>query len=312
MKKARTVCFSTLVKSKTAFINSLNINSNSKYTYTRNLKQFFIFLNEHKKEEINRNLIVIYIEYLRNLELSDFTISNYLNCLKQFFRWCADNNICKNICRNIKFKNNIKGFRKKTLQLEDVAKLMKILPQNSVKEKRDFAIINLMLRTGLRAVEINRTLYSDIQKIDNNQVLYVHGKGRSSKDEFVLLTQNTLRPLLNYIIAYEKKFNSLKSTDPLFPSFSNKNLLKPLSTRSISRIVKTAFIKAGLDSDKYSAHSLRHTAVTMCLLGGATIQEARILARHTNINTTLIYAQNINRLSEAPENYIDKFLSDLK
>ena len=82
-----------------------------------------------------------------------------------------------------------------------------------------------------------------------------------------------------------------------------------LTTRSISRIVKDNLRKAGIDSDRITAHSLRHTAVTLSLLGGATIQEAQSMARHKNINTTLIYAHNINRIKHAPERVIDTMLS---
>ena len=65
-----------------------------------------------------------------------------------------------------------------------------------------------------------------------------------------------------------------------------------------------------LDSSRLTAHSLRHTAVTLALMGGATIQEARLLARHSSINTTLIYAHNINRVAQAPERKIDALLKE--
>ena len=67
--------------------------------------------------------------------------------------------------------------------------------------------------------------------------------------------------------------------------------------------------KIGLNSDRLTAHSLRHTAITLALKGGATIQEAQALGRHANINTTLIYAHNIDRLTQAPERKIDVVLN---
>ena len=65
---------------------------------------------------------------------------------------------------------------------------------------------------------------------------------------------------------------------------------------------------AGIDSERLTAHSLRHSAITYSLLGGATLQEAQQLARHTSILTTTIYAHNINRLAARTENKIDMFL----
>jgi integrase/recombinase XerC/integrase/recombinase XerD len=64
----------------------------------------------------------------------------------------------------------------------------------------------------------------------------------------------------------------------------------------------------GIDDSRITAHSLRHTAITLSLLAGATPQEARAMARHADINTTLIYAHNINRIAQAPEKKIDEFL----
>ena len=68
--------------------------------------------------------------------------------------------------------------------------------------------------------------------------------------------------------------------------------------------------KINLDSRRLSAHSLRHTAITLCLKGGATIDEARLLGRHSNINVTLIYAHNLNRVKDAPERKIDAVLQN--
>jgi len=97
----------------------------------------------------------------------------------------------------------------------------------------------------------------------------------------------------------------------LFPSLSDMNLGQRLTTRSVSRIVKSYLRKIGLNSNRLTAHSLRHTAITLCLQGGATIQEAQALGRHANINTTLIYAHNIDRLTQAPERKIDAVLNGI-
>jgi integrase/recombinase XerD len=82
-----------------------------------------------------------------------------------------------------------------------------------------------------------------------------------------------------------------------------------LTTRSVSRIVKQHLRGIGLDSDRLTTHSPRHTAITFSLLGGASIQEARALGRHADINTTMIYAHNIHRIADAPERKIDALLN---
>ena len=81
-----------------------------------------------------------------------------------------------------------------------------------------------------------------------------------------------------------------------------------MTTRSLSRIAKGAMIEAGIDSKRLTAHSLRHTAITTALRAGASLQEVKTMARHADINTTLIYSHNIDREINAPEHKIDAYM----
>ena len=69
-----------------------------------------------------------------------------------------------------------------------------------------------------------------------------------------------------------------------------------MTTRSISGVCKEAMKAAGYNSERLTAHSLRHTAVTLALIAnGGNIQEAQQFARHANISTTQIYAHNLEK-----------------
>ena len=91
---------------------------------------------------------------------------------------------------------------------------------------------------------------------------------------------------------------------PLFTSLSNNSKGARISTRSISGTIKTSLKNAGYDSDRLTAHSLRHTAVTLSLIGGQKLEEVQQFARHKNIATTLIYAHNLDRMKNQCENTI--------
>ncbi len=80
------------------------------------------------------------------------------------------------------------------------------------------------------------------------------------------------------------------------------------SNLSVGQIIKKYLRCIGLDNRRITAHSLRHTAITFSLQGGATIQEARAFARHASINTTITYAHNVNRIVNAAERKIDMIL----
>jgi len=143
---------------------------------------------------------------------------------------------------------------------------------------------NLIIRTGLRTSEVVRANIDNIQQNGGETVLWIKGKGKDSKDEFVVLTEQTLKLIGDYLI----RRRTLKENKPLFPSSCSRNNGERLTTRSIRRIVKQYLRKIGLDSKRISAHSLRHTAITFSLKAGATLQEAQMLGRHTSISTTFI------------------------
>ena len=174
---------------------------------------------------------------------------------------------------------------------------------------RDYALVNLLVRTGLRTIEAVRANVEDIRQQGEQAVLFIQGKGRDSKDDIVILTEETLEPIRAYI---SMRGQGVKDSSPLFISHSDRNYGQRLTTRSVSRIVKDKLQASGLDDKRLTAHSLRHTAVTFSLIGGASIQEAQTLARHSDINTTLIYAHNLDRIAKAPELKIDALLGDTR
>lgn len=68
--------------------------------------------------------------------------------------------------------------------------------------------------------------------------------------------------------------------------------------------MKEKLKEADLNSTLLTAHSLRHTAITLSLLGGSTLQEASQFARHVNIATTEIYAHNLERIANPCEGIV--------
>lgn len=290
-----------------SFLRSLDIRQSSKNTYKRQLIEFFDWIKKKQLQNLTREDLLNYKEILiYEKELSAFTVGGYLTALRRFFEWLESVKVFPNIAKGIRGPKRKRGFRKNSLTINQVKKLLQSIDRSSIIGKRDYALLNLMVRTGLRTIEVSRIVKGDINQQAGESVLLVHGKGRDSNDEIVLLTDFTLEPILDY-------FNSrkiVKQSDPVFCSHSSKNDGKKLTTRSVSRIVKNRLKLIGIDDSRLTAHSLRHTAITFSLLAGATTQEARILARHSDINTTLIYAHNINRIKHAPERKIDSLLDD--
>ena len=282
------------------YLKNIDAKPKTKETYAKALKVFFAWSGATVPTD--RAQIIAYKEHLTaNYKAS--TINAYITAIKGFYSFLEAEGICPNYTANIKGVKNSKGFKKDALTVPQAKALLES-KDNTLESKRNSAIITLMLYTGLRTVEIERANIEDIRQTGGETLLYIQGKGRDTKDEFVILTAEVIGAIAEYLAMRGKT----SPTAPLFAASGNRNQNGRLTTRSISRIVKGALLEAGIDSDRITAHSLRHTAVTLSLLGGATIQEAQQLARHSNINTTLIYAHNINRIKNAAERNIAEIL----
>lgn len=166
-------------------------------------------------------------------------------------------------------------------------------------EPRDKAIIALMLFTGARGIELLRADLADLQCHGEACVLYVVGKGRSISDrEPLLITADAMQ----YLASWLKERGP--SSGPLFTSFSRRSRAARLASSSLRQIVKAALAKAGITRPGISTHSLRHTAATTLLKNGGNVRDAQTLLRHSSIETTMIYAHEVDRMARPPERFI--------
>lgn len=286
------------------YIDTLDVKPKSRDTYQKALKQFMLYMDSSNISQPTRSDILAYKAYLMD-NYKACTVSSYMTAVKGLFAYLEAEKIFPNIANGIKGAKHQQGFRKDALTIDQAKRLLNSIDTSTIEGKRNFALINLLLNTGLRTIEAERACIGDIRQEGGEALLYIQGKGRDSKDAFVVLTDSTLYPIQKYL----KARSIIDPKAALFASHSDRNDGNRITTRTISWIVKEALKAIGIDSERITAHSLRHTAVTFSLLAGATIQEAQAMARHANVNTTLIYAHNIDRIAKAPERRIEKMLA---
>lgn len=287
-----------------AFIADQDVKQSSKRLYKRTLKQYFNYVEKTalQLDNITRANILNYKDSLLNNGLSSLTVGSYLTVVRKFYEWTEANKIYPNVAKGIKTPTRKQQFKKQPLQPLQAKELLKHLKTTN---KRDLAIVNLLLRTGLRTIEVVRANIEDITFKGNQRVLLVHGKGRDEKDAFVILTDKAYKPIESYL--EERGRTNIK--EPLFTSTSNNNKGGRLSTRTISYIAKEALKAIGLDSKSFTAHSLRHTTAVNILRAGGSLEMAQFTLRHTNPATTQIYTSTLNeerRLQNSGEALIDK------
>ena len=253
-------------------------------------------------------LVIIDFKYYLKLEraLSPSTVNAYLAGVRSFYSYAEQHGDLKNIARGVKGDKNNRGFKRNSLTADEVKKVLKAIDCSDEAGLRDYAMINLMAHCGLRDIEISRANVGDITRKNGVDVIMVHGKGRTGKDDYQVLTPSPLK----HIRLYLAERGELKASDPLFASVANRNPGARLTTRSVSRIVKAALERAGIFGKEYTAHSLRHTTVTLALQGGATDREAQQMARHADVSTTALYSHDLDRLRSAAEWKVAAMLGD--
>jgi integrase/recombinase XerC len=281
------------------FVSFIDAKPRTIESYARALKQFFRYLTARSITAPNRHDILAYRDHLKSVHKAT-TVQSYIIAVKQFFKWCEAEAIYANVAQNVKGAHVDKSHKKDPLTSQQAQQVLKGINTATEAGKRDFAILALMLTTGVRTIEVSRANIADIRTVGDSTVLFIQGKGRDEKNEYVKLAPEVEHAIRNYL----KERGRMSQDAPLFASTSNNSTGERMTTRSISAIVKSRLITAGYDSDRITAHSLRHTAATLNLMNGASLEETQQLLRHANINTTMIYLHHMDRAKNNSEQRI--------
>ena len=285
-----------------SFILSQDVKQSSRELYRRTLKQYFNWVEKkgYSLSQIARPQLLEYKEELLSSGMSSLTVGSYITSVRRFYTWTEANKFYPNIAKDIKSPKRKQQFKKQPLL---PAQATALLSYYQDKALRDYAIVNLLLRTGLRTIEVIRANVEDLTFKSSQRVLLVHGKGRDEKDNFVILTDKTYQPIERYLST-----RRATGSEPLFISDSNNNKGERLTTRTISYIVKEGLKAIGLNEKQFTAHSLRHTTAVNILRAGGSLETAQYTLRHTNPATTQIYTATIKeeqRLKNSGEVLID-------
>lgn len=281
------------------FIAEQDVNSSSRSTYKRTLRQFFNWTdaNGYGLADVTHARLLNYKDQLLQHK-SSLSVASYITSVRKFYSWTESRLYFPNVARELKTPKRKQEFKKQSLTPQQAAQLLEHAQQTG--SRRDFALLSLMLRTGLRCIEVARANFEDLTLKNGERILLVQGKGRTEKDEFVILTDKAEGPLRKYLETRPR----IQAKEPLFTNSRGERL----TTRSVYAIAKKALQDIGLHGKEYTAHSLRHTAAVSILRGGGLLEHAQAVLRHASPSTTQIYLQSIKeeqRLQTAAERLID-------
>lgn len=289
-----------------------NKSPNTVKEYNYDLATFLKFLKIHLKltNETDLELITfndVSIDTIKKVKLDDLhaflayltnnfnskaaTRSRKVASLRVFFNYLTMKNIIEiNPSQNLETPKPDKRLPK-FLSLDQSKDLLKAANNEEKRNpERDYAITTLFLNCGMRLAEL---VGINIKDIDfSEERLTVIGKG--NKERTIYLNKACINAVKDYLLVRPKegvKKDKLNSDKALFLSERKQRI----SRRTVQEIIYTELKLAGIDSQKYSVHKLRHTAATlMYQYGGVDIRALQELLGHESISTTEIYTHVSN------------------
>jgi len=285
------------------YIKYIDIKPATKEGYQRILLEYVSYI-DNLPNLPTRHDVMNYRERIKN-RLKAASVQKHIVVIRNFYRWYYIEGYGPNIAEGIKGMKIESNFKREALSVADSKKLLhraELHARKDILGQRNYALISLLLTTGLRTIEVERSDTEDIDFIEESQVLFVMGKGHDDKDTYVKLSPQVYAIIEEYLIKRSDEFK------PLFINHGHTNYGERMQTRSIRAVVKEYLRQIGIDSPKYSAHSLRHTTATLSLLEGAGIESTQHLLRHKDPATTQIYIHKINRRKENYEGKISDTL----
>lgn len=238
------------------------------------------------------------------------TVKQYLQTVRQFFSWTAAEGLYPNIAANIHapkirqdvhrkdaltaadvltIENNISAQAQSRKEAATAAEKDKAgrIQRTTEQGKRLYAMYLLAVNCGLRTVEISRARVKDLEIIHGNSFLYVWGKGHTEADTKKALAPEVRAAIDDYLNSRTDKYNG---NSPLFVSTGNRSGGQRIAETTISKMLKQALKDAGYNSDRLTAHSLRHSTAQAALkTSGGNIYTAQKYLRHASPATTEIY-----------------------
>jgi integrase/recombinase XerD len=170
----------------------------------------------------------------------------------------------------------------KAIAPDDARRVLASCDRRRAVGRRDYAMLLLLSRLGLRAGEVASLTLDDIDW--DTGILTVHGKG-AQESPFPLLA-----PVGEAIAAYLKHGRPRCESRRVFLRMQAP--IRGFKTeKPVSAAVGRALARAGIDSRRRGAHQFRHALATHMLRQGSSLFEIGKILRHKNPNTTLIYAK---------------------
>jgi site-specific recombinase XerD len=285
-------------------------------SYERDIKDFFCAssISDINIEDIKKVSILDtqnFILKLMDKNMSSATINRKISSLSALYKWVLkyqDNSTGTHVIKynpfgNLKEERPVINNKETEFLTKDECKvLLTSIDTSTILGYRNKTILVLALTTALRKSEIINIKIKHIASHTGYDVIKVRRKG--GKEDIVKLQKNVLDMINEYIMLTKRnKLSSGESYLFIGHSTNGKNKEK-LNSSTLNYMIKKVCKNAGINKN-LGVHSTRHTAITLAILAGATVEKVRDFAAHKNLATTNRYIHSIDKLKNNAGDLID-------
>ncbi|MFU8777033.1 MAG: tyrosine recombinase [Roseovarius sp.] len=265
---------------------------NTLLAYSRDLRDFtdWVLNQGLALETLTQADIDLYLIHCDAQGLARATRARRLSAIRQLYRFAFDERLrADNPAIRIKGPGKAQRLPK-TLSEVEVSRLLAIAPTHGrtpSERGRNGCLMALLYATGMRVTELV-SLPLAAARGDPRMIL-VRGKG--GKERMVPLSPPA-RAALSDWLAIRDTEESVRRAKGLLPSaylFASDGAEGHLTRHRFYNIIKEISIKAQVDPDRVTPHTLRHAFATHLLANGADLRVIQTLLGHADVATTEIY-----------------------
>lgn len=254
--------------------------------YRRDLLGYVDHCENHKASapsDASRDLVVSYVDALRDAGRSDATLARHLSSLRRFHDHLLTTGICDLDPTVGIAAPTVRRREPDPLSIDEAQKLVSAIVGEDAPSMRDRAILEILYAAGLRVSELTALRSADLL-LDHD---LIRVRGRGARERMVPLGSAAVQATVRY-----QRFGRpslIEGDDPEAPFFVSAKG-RALSRMSVWKIIQAAAAAAGIDRP-VNPQTLRHTFATHLLEGGFDLRDVQHLLGHADISTTAIYSR---------------------
>ncbi len=272
--------------------NVKKTSENTRLSYGRDLHKLQTFLGDLGITEIEAVTQTNLHSFILDLEKKRFapaTISRNIASIKAFYHFLFKEHLVR---EDISEMLKAPKVEKKVPEIMTVSEVDRLLAQpcgDSLKERRDKAMLELLYATGIRVSELISLKVSDL----NLKMSFVICKD-NDRERVIPFGNKARSAIIIYLEHVRDAMILSPEEDALFVNCSGK----PMSRQGFWKLIKSYTAKAGITSE-ITPHTLRHSFAAHLVGNGADLHSVQEMLGHSDISTTQIYANmNRNRIRE--------------